>query len=118
MNRPRNVFSRDAESVQATPYGEVGVLYEGTDLAAWWIWKDDEEVEPAPSVVDAEDLLVVVRGSLRLELAGHEPIVLAAGDCFVIPPNTPFRGYRWPRDGDPCLFVAVSPRSATFTRSD
>jgi hypothetical protein len=26
------------------------------------------------------------------------------------------RAYRWPRDGEPCLFLAVASAGATFTR--
>lgn len=73
-------------------------------------------MEPTLSVMDRDDLLYVVRGSLRLELEGRDPLVLAAGDLFVIPAGTQFRGYRWPRDGEPCLFLAVAPAGATFTR--
>ena len=35
---------------------------------------------------------------------------------FVIPAGTPFRGFRWPREGEPCLFLAIAPAGATFTR--
>ena len=66
--------------------------------------------------MDREDLLYVVRGSLRLELEARDPIVLHAGDVFVIPAGTAFRGYRWPRNGEPCQFIAVAPAGATFSR--
>jgi mannose-6-phosphate isomerase-like protein (cupin superfamily) len=111
-----DVIARQALSQKDSPYGAVGVLHSGSDLEAWWIWKDGEEVEPTLSVMDRDDLLYVVRGSLRLELEGREPAVLRAGELFVIPARTPFRGYRWPRDGEPCLFLAVAPADATFTR--
>jgi quercetin dioxygenase-like cupin family protein len=55
-----------------------------------------------------EDLLYVIEGTLRLELEDEKPRELGAGECFVIPPDKRFRGYRWPRDGQPCLFLAVS----------
>jgi mannose-6-phosphate isomerase-like protein (cupin superfamily) len=110
-----DVISRQALSQEDSPYGAVGVLHSGSDLKAWWIWKDGEEVDPTLSVTDRDDLLYVVRGSLRLELEGREPVVLRAGELFVIPAGTPFRGYRWPRDGEPCLFLAVAPAGATFT---
>jgi hypothetical protein len=54
-------------------------------------------------------------GRSRLIRLGREPLVLEAGETFVIPPHVPFRGYRWPRDGDPCLFLAVAPADATFS---
>jgi mannose-6-phosphate isomerase-like protein (cupin superfamily) len=112
-----DVIARQATALRETPYGSVGVVHEGRDLRAWWIWKDGEDVDPAFSVCDREDFLYVVRGSLRLELDGREPLVLDAGDAFVIPPDTPYRGYRWPRDGDPCLFLAVSAADAAFSTS-
>ena len=112
-----DLIAREAISLRDTPYGQVGVLHAGPDLDAWWIWKDGEEVDPALSVCDREDLLYVVRGALCLELDGQVPLVLHAGDTFVIPANTPYRGYRWPRDEDePCLFLAVAPAGAEFTR--
>ncbi len=111
-----DVTARQSLSRQDSPYGAVGVLHAGSDLEAWWIWKDGEEVEPTLSVMDRDDLLYVVSGSLRLELDGYDPAVLRAGELFVIPAGTPFRGYRWPRDGGPCLFLAVAPTGATFTR--
>ena len=97
-----------------TPYGSVEVLHEGDDLTAWTIYKDAEAVDPSLSVCDRDDLIYVVEGALRLELESREPIVLSPGDLFVIPAGTPFRGYRWPRDGAPCRFLAVAPAGARF----
>jgi mannose-6-phosphate isomerase-like protein (cupin superfamily) len=111
-----NVIAREALSRHDSPFGAVGLMHEGSDLEAWWIWKDREEIEPTLAVMDRDDLLLVVQGSLRLELEGRDPIVLSAGDLFVIPAGTPFRGYRWPRDSGPCQFVAVAPAGATFDR--
>ena len=71
--KPLDVIARQALSQEDSPYGAVGVLHSGSDLEAWWIWKDGEEVEPTLSVMDRDDLLYVVRGSLRLELEGRSP---------------------------------------------
>lgn len=114
--RPLDVIARQALSLKDSPYGLVGVLHTSSDLEAWWIWKDREEVEPTLSITDRDDLLYIVRGSLRLELEGREPTVLRAGELCVIPARTRFRGYRSPRHGEPCLFLAVAPAGATFTR--
>jgi mannose-6-phosphate isomerase-like protein (cupin superfamily) len=104
-------------ALRHTPYGSVEEVHAGDDLEAWWIFKDDEEIEPAPAVMDRDDLLYVAEGSLRIELEGREPFVLHAGELFVIPAGTRFRGYRWPREGnEPCRFLAVAPAGATFTR--
>lgn len=102
--------------IRETPYGTVEAVHAGRDLDAWWIYKDDEELEPGPAVMDRDDLLYVAEGSLRLELEDRDPIVLEAGDVFVIPAGTRFRGYRWPRDGAPCRFLAVAPAGASFDR--
>jgi mannose-6-phosphate isomerase-like protein (cupin superfamily) len=103
-------------ATRATPYGSVDLFHEGADLDAWWISKDAEEIDGALSVCDREDFLYVARGTLRLELQGRAPIDVESGDTFVIPANVPFRGYRWPRDGGPCVFLAVAPADATFSR--
>ena len=90
-----------------TPYGTVEVLYEGADLKVWRIAKDAEEVDPSPTTLPREDFILVTEGRLRLEV-GDEAVVLEPGDWFVIPAGKPFRGYRWPRDGERCIFLAVS----------
>jgi mannose-6-phosphate isomerase-like protein (cupin superfamily) len=102
--------------IHETPFGRVEVLHESDDVKVWRIRKDAEQVDPDTDRCDRDDVLVVVEGSLRLELEGREPVVLATGDAFVIPANTAFRGYRWPRDGGPCEFVAVAPAGARFER--
>lgn len=100
-----------------TPYGSVEDVHAGNDLEAWWILKEGEEIEPTPAVMDRDDLLYVAEGSLRLELEGREPFVLQAGELFVIPAGTPFRGYRWPRESrERCRFLAVAPAGARFER--
>lgn len=111
-----DVAAREAISVEDSPYGSVGVVHSGADLEAWWIWKDSEEIEPAPAVMDREDLLYVIRGSMRLEIDGQERCVIGPGEVVVIPAGNAFRGCRWPRDGEPCLFLAVAPAGSTFTR--
>jgi mannose-6-phosphate isomerase-like protein (cupin superfamily) len=112
-NERVNVNTRETLERRETPYGSVGVVHDGADLQAWWIWKDDEEIDATWSVMERDDLLYVIEGTLRLELEGEEPRDLATGDCFVVPAGRRFRGYRWPRNGPPCLFLAVS---ATGTR--
>jgi mannose-6-phosphate isomerase-like protein (cupin superfamily) len=103
-----NVTAQEALERRETPYGSVGVVHDGPDLQAWWILKDDEEIDRQWSEMAREDLLYVIEGTLRLELEGEAPRDLAAGECFVIPVGRRFRGYRWPRHGRPCLFLAVS----------
>jgi mannose-6-phosphate isomerase-like protein (cupin superfamily) len=111
-----DLISRQALAIEESPWGAVGTIHSGADLEAWWICKDDEEVEPTLAVMDHDDLLYVIQGALRLELEGRESHVISAGQLYVIPAGVPFRGYRWPRDGEPCLFLAVAPADASFTR--
>ena len=109
-SRTLAVSAREATEVTETPYGSVGVLHASADLKAWWIWKDDEDVDPEWKVNTHDDFLYVVQGQLKLELRGLEEVVIGSGECCVIPAGTPFRGYRWPREASqPCLFIAVSP---------
>jgi mannose-6-phosphate isomerase-like protein (cupin superfamily) len=111
-----DVVGRPGSATKESPYGAVGVVHSGADLEAWSIRKDDDEVEPALAVMDRDDLLYVIEGSLRLELEGGETRVISAGQLYVIPAGTPFRGYGWPRDGEPCSFLAVAPAGASFKR--
>jgi Cupin domain len=114
-----HVLTGEADDVAQSPFGSVGVLHRGTDLAAWWIRKDREDIDPDWTVFDREDFLYVVEGQLRLELddPSQTTLTLGAGDAFVIPARIPFRGYRWPRDSDEaCVFVAVSVAGAEATK--
>jgi mannose-6-phosphate isomerase-like protein (cupin superfamily) len=109
-NEPVNVSANEALKRRETPYGSVGVVHDGADLQAWWIWKDDESIDPEWNALEGEDLLYVIEGTLRLELDGEPPGDLTRGECFIIPAGCRrFRGYRWPRDGAPSVFLAVTP---------
>jgi hypothetical protein len=59
------VNAREALEMRETPYGSVGVVHDGADLQAWWIWKDDDTIDPDWSVFEREDLLYVIEGTLR-----------------------------------------------------
>jgi hypothetical protein len=69
--------AQEASSVELSPYGSVGVVHSGTDLEVWWVWKSDEDVEPTWAVVDREDLLYIIKGSLRLDLDGARAVSCA-----------------------------------------
>ena len=110
MGRPLSVHRQEAQEVRDTPFGSVGVVHAGGQLKAWWVWKEQEDVDPEWKVNSHDDFLCVIRGALKLELRSLDDVVLAAGDTFVIPAGVAFRGYRWPRESEePCVFVAVSP---------
>lgn len=113
-----NVTALEALTTHDTPYGSIGVVHAGAELHASWIWKDGEDVDPVLTTCTRENLLFVIRGTLRLELPNAVVHDLHAGELFVIPPNTPFRGYRWPRESEePCLYLAVTPADAELTRA-
>ena len=117
MNTTFSVDERKALEVVESPFGSVGILHLGSDLNAWWIFKDREEIDPEWTIFSREDFLLVVRGGLKLELRDGADVVLGAGDSFVIPAGSAFRGYRWPRDSsEPCLFVAVSASDVVTTK--
>lgn len=109
MSPAFSVLEREAHEVTESAFGTVGTLHTGTDLNVWWVWKEREDLDPEWTIFSREDVLYVVAGTLKLEFRDVSPVVLEAGDAFVIPAGVAFRGYRWPRDTDePCLFVAVS----------
>ena len=104
-----HVLEREASEIHESPFGSVGVLHSGSELHAWWIWKDREDIDPEWTTFAHDDFLYVVRGALKLELRDARNVVLVAGDAFVIAAGRAFRGYRWPRDSEePCVFIAVS----------
>jgi hypothetical protein len=59
------VTTHEALERTETPYGAVGVVHDGVDLKAWWIWKDEEAIDPEWNAVEREDLLYVIEGTLR-----------------------------------------------------
>ena len=79
--RPLDVMARQALSQEDSPYGAVGVLHSGSDLEAWWISKDGEEVEPTLSVMDRDDLLYVIRGSFASSSRDASPPYSAPANC-------------------------------------
>jgi hypothetical protein len=53
VNPVFSVLEREAHEVTESPFGSVGVLHEGNNLRAWWIWKEREEVDPEWTTVAA-----------------------------------------------------------------
>ena len=98
----------DESTVTESPYGSFAVLHAGLELAAWAIRKDGEEVDPSWTTFSRDDFLFVLEGTLKLDFPEGDPVVLREGEAWVIPAGRPFRGYRYPRDGAPCVFLAVS----------
>jgi hypothetical protein len=61
MEHAISVIGREAAETVETPYGAVGTLYASRDLKAWWIWKDEEDVDPAWKVTSHDYFLYVVQ---------------------------------------------------------
>lgn len=117
MSRAYSVSKREAIEVTPSPFGSVGELHAGSDLRAWWIYKEHEKIDPEWTIFSCEDVLFVVSGRLKLEFRDGTEVVLETGDAFAIQAGTAFRGYRWPRDAEePCLFIAVARADVETTK--
>jgi hypothetical protein len=106
------VLSREAVNIRHSSTGDVGLLYSGEGIEVVWVSKAAEKIDRRWFRYPPTDLIMVVRGWLRVEFRGKErsPRTLGPGDFLVLPPRTPCRAYRWPRStAKPTVFVAVYP---------
>ncbi len=71
--------------MQIVRYGTVEVIETSADLTVWRIQKDDDEVEPYWLRGTRDDLLIVLEGMLCVELRDGEPVVVGAGETYVVP---------------------------------
>jgi hypothetical protein len=113
-DQPRvfNLLRVDATSAAESPHGSVGTLFSGREIAAVWVSKQGEVIDPGWFSTDTVDLMLVVQGRLRVEFAepSIESLTLHPGDLLVLPPSTRCRAYRWPRDAEQAtIFFAVYP---------
>lgn len=99
---------------RATPYGSVWEVVSAGGLEAALVVKQGEQIDPGWFSPDAIDLIVLLRGRLRVELdRGGRPLDLRPGDLLVIEPGMRCRAYRWPRSSPrAAVFLAVYPRTA------
>ncbi len=110
-----NVLRGDATATRTTSYGSVGQVFSGEGIEAVWVSKQGEEVDPNWFSQKTVDLILVVKGQLRVEFENSRflPRTLDAGALLVLPPETRCRAYRWPRDRiEATVFVAVYPSAA------
>jgi len=104
------VLSREAVSIHHSLTGDVGLIYSGHGIEAVWVSKVAEKIDRRWFRQHEADLLVVIRGRLRVEFPERDSATktLGPGDVLVLPPETPCRAYRWPREARrPTVFVAV-----------
>jgi hypothetical protein len=103
------VYSREAQGIRKSPTGDVGLLYSGEGVEAVWVSKANERIDRRWFRYPKIDLLLVVRGRLRVEFKDDRPRprVLGPGAFLVLPRGTACRAYRWPRSAaKPTVFVA------------
>ncbi len=107
--------SGEALEITQSPYGSVGRLFTGEGLEAVWVKKEAEEIDPGWFVQPMVDIILVVKGQLKVEFERPDlnPRVLGVGEMLVLPANTRCRAYRWPREAkEGTIFVAVYPASS------
>lgn len=104
---------------RSTPYGSVWDVVSEHGLGAALIVKEGEEIDPGWFFPGVVDLLLCLRGRLRVEFAdgAAPPLTMRAGQLLVIEPGTRCRAYRWPRSSPrPAVFLAVYPEAARPAR--
>ena len=106
-------YRREGTARHRSPTGEVGRIFRGAEFEVVWVNKRREAIDRRWFSLGVTDVLVVVRGRLRVEFEDRRwrPRVLGVGDVLVLPPRTKCRAYRWPRGaGTPTIFLAVYAR--------
>jgi quercetin dioxygenase-like cupin family protein len=100
----------EALSIQHSPTGTVGKVFQGEGLDVVWVAKKQEAIDTAWFSQSTTDLLIILQGQLRVEFeqARQKALVLEPGEMLVLPPHTRCRAYRWPRDRqEATIFLAV-----------
>ena len=116
-NKPQlfRILCEDALEIHHSAFGSVGKIFRGEGVEAVWVKKQSEEIDPDWFSQPTADLILVVRGKLKIEFERSDlpPFVLEPGDLLVLPSDTRCRAYRWPRDAEePTIFFAVYPVSS------
>lgn len=113
-DKPRvfHLLREEALEIRQSSFGSVGKIFSGEGVEAVWVKKQNEEIDPEWFTQSRVDLLLVVKGKLKIEFEREDipPRLLEPGDLIVLPPNTRCRAYRWPRTAKGAtLFLAVYP---------
>jgi hypothetical protein len=114
VNKPRifQVLRGDAIEIRQLSFGSVGKLFSGEGVEAVWVKKQNERIDPDWFAQPMVDLLLVVKGGLKMEFESADlaSCVLKPGDFVVLPRKTRCRAYRWPRRAKGAtLFLAFYP---------
>ena len=110
------MLRRQARNVRKSPTGDVGLAYRGSGIEAVWVEKKGERIHRRWFQPDTVDLLLVIRGKLKVEFEDRRfrTRVLTPGDLLVLPPKIKCRAYRWPRSSRTgTVFFAVYPMHRT-----
>jgi len=71
-SRVFHVLQRDALTIRRAPTGDVGTLICGEGLEAVWVAKQGEVIDPVWFSQRTVDLILVLQGELRVELASED----------------------------------------------
>lgn len=112
------IFRGEGTARRTSPTGSVGRVHHGDGFEVVWVNKRAEAIDPDWFVPDSVDVLVVLRGRLKVEFRSRRPsCVLGPGDSLVLPPRTECRAYRWPRTSrGATIFLAVYPTPRARSR--
>ena len=106
--------------MRSGPTGDVGTLFSGSGLEIVWVSKKGEAIDRDWFSLPTVDLLLVVRGRLRVDFQDRqfESLTLRPGDLFLLPPGVKCRAYRWPRTARRATeFAAIYPLRHKSTRA-
>lgn len=107
-----HIQSDEALEVQTSSLGSVGKLFSGDGIEAVWVKKQSEEIDPDWFSEPIVDLILVLRGKLKMEFERTDIAsrVLEPGDMIVLSSDTRCCAYRWPRETEEAtVFLAVYP---------
>lgn len=109
-----DLLSKKRRGERQTPYGAVWDVVSVHGLEAAVVTKHGEEIDPGWFSQEVVDLVVLLRGHLRVEFDGsaHPPLTMQPGQMLVIEPGMRCRAYRWPRYSPrPAVFLAIYPKA-------
>lgn len=114
LDKPRlfQILREEALETHDSPFGSVGTIFSGEGIEAVWVKKQSEEIDPDWFSQPMFDLIVVLKGNLKVEFERPDlsPRILEPGTLLVLPPNTRCRAYSWPRNAEEAaVFLAVYP---------
>ena len=113
MARIVDLLAEERPGERSTPYGSVWDVLSADLVEAVVVVKDGEEIDPGWFSSEVVDLIVLLRGELRVEFERgvRASLTMKPGQLLVIEAGIRCRAYRWPRSSSvPAVFLAVYPR--------